>query len=382
MKLQGNKTMSQTKNLDNIKYQNLIHLWKKKKFILWNTSIFAVLSIIISLLMPKWYSSSAEIVSVGSSTSSFLSMLSGMPVAEFGLGSLNEDISNYIAIIESRTIRERTVKEFNLIERYKSKDLEFAIEALSEKVTLTVSDEGTLIIEVLDKDPELARDMAVFLLNELDMKNRALASEKGKFNRTFLEERLEKSYSDLEKAEDSLRIFQQKYGLIDVPNQVMKAIEVYSQMYAQKVQAEIQYKVAQASYNVEDPKILQYKIVLDQFNAILDSMINSGDDKNVLVAFTDIPDLGLDYTRLFREVELQSRILEFLLPQFEQARMEETKNTPSLQIIDYPQIAINKAKPQRALIVIATTLMAGLLSVFYVLFELGSRELRYALKNK
>ena len=374
--------MSQTKNLDNIKYQNLIHLWKKKKFILWNTSIFAVLSIIISLLMPKWYSSSAEIVSVGSSTSSFLSMLSGMPVAEFGLGSLNEDISNYIAIIESRTIRERTVKEFNLIERYKSKDLEFAIEALSEKVTLTVSDEGTLIIEVLDKDPELARDMAVFLLNELDMKNRALASEKGKFNRTFLEERLEKSYSDLEKAEDSLRIFQQKYGLIDVPNQVMKAIEVYSQMYAQKVQAEIQYKVAQASYNVEDPKILQYKIVLDQFNAILDSMINSGDDKNVLVAFTDIPDLGLDYTRLFREVELQSRILEFLLPQFEQARMEETKNTPSLQIIDYPQIAINKAKPQRALIVIATTLMAGLLSVFYVLFELGSRELRYALKNK
>jgi uncharacterized protein involved in exopolysaccharide biosynthesis len=375
--------MKQTKNTDvNEKFQNLIQLWKMKKFIFWNTFIFAVLSVLISLLMPKWYASSAEIVSVGSNTSSFLSMLSGMPITEFGLGSLNEDISNYIAIIESRTIREKTVKEFNLIERYKSKDLEFATEALSEKVTLTVSDEGTLIIEVIDKDPELARNITVFLLNELDMKNRALASEKGKFNRTFLEERLEKSYYDLEKAEDSLRIFQKKYGLIDVPNQVMKAIEVYAQMYAQKVQAKIQYKVAQASYNVDDPKILQYKIVLDQFNAILDSMIYSGDDKNVLVAFANIPDLGLEYARLFREVELQSKILEFLLPQFEQARMEETKNTPSLQIIDYPQIAINKAKPQRALIVIATTLMAGLFSVFYVLFEFRSRELRYALKNK
>jgi len=375
--------MKQTKNTDvNEKFQNLIQLWKMKKFIFWNTFIFAVLSVLISLLMPKWYASSAEIVSVGSNTSSFLSMLSGMPITEFGLGSLNEDISNYIAIIESRTIREKTVKEFNLIERYKSKDLEFATEALSEKVTLTVSDEGTLIIEVIDKDPELARNITVFLLNELDMKNRALASEKGKFNRTFLEERLEKSYYDLERAEDSLRIFQKKYGLIDVPNQVMKAIEVYAQMYAQKVQAKIQYKVAQASYNVDDPIILQYKIVLDQFNAILDSMIYSGDDKNVLVAFTNIPDLGLEYARLFREVELQSKILEFLLPQFEQARMEETKNTPSLQIIDYPQIAINKTKPQRALIVIATTLMAGLFSIFYVLFEFRSRELRYALKNK
>ena len=94
-----------------------------------------------------------------------------------------------------------------------------------------------------------------------------------------------------------------------------------------------------------------------------------------------MPELVLEYARFFREVELQSRIMEFILPQYEQARMEETKNIPSLQIIDYPQIPINKARPQRALIVISTTLMAFLMSIFYVLLEYRTRELRGRLKR-
>ena len=101
----------------------------------------------------------------------------------------------------------------------------------------------------------------------------------------------------------------------------------------------------------------------------------------MLLAFQDLPDLGLEYARLFREVELQSRIMEFLLPQYEQARMEETKNIPSLQVIDKPYVALNKAKPQRSLIVVATTVMAFIISVLYVLFEYRTRELRKKLKH-
>ena len=61
--------------------------------------------------------------------------------------------------------------------------------------------------------------------------------------------------------------------------------------------------------------------------------------------------------------------------------MEETKNIPSLQVIDMPYIAINKTKPQRSLIVIATAFMASLLSILFVLFEYRTRELRVKLKQ-
>ena len=75
------------------------------------------------------------------------------------------------------------------------------------------------------------------------------------------------------------------------------------------------------------------------------------------------------------------QILELILPQYEQAAMEETKNIPSLQVIDEPKVALNKAKPKRSLIVIATTFMAFILSVLYVLFEYRTREIRSILKH-
>ena len=360
--------------------ENITQIWKKRKFIIWNTFGFAILSIAISLMLPKWFASKATIISSGGSTSNFLSMLSGIPMGDFGLSALNEDISNYIAILESRTVRENVVKKFDLISRYNSKDVELAMEALNQYVELRVSEEGSLIITVLDKDPIVARDIANELILQLDEVNRRLSSEKGHFNREFLEERLMQNRNDLKIAEDELKHFQQTYGLIDVPNQVAAAIETYAQVYTKKVEADIQYEIAKYTYSSNDPKVLQLLKMKSELNQLLDEMTTLGDDKKVLLAFQDLPELGLEYTRLYREVELQSKIMEFLLPQYEQARMEETKDIPSLQVIDKPYVALNKAKPQRSLIVIASTVMAFLMSIIYILIEYRTRDLRKKLR--
>lgn len=298
--------------------ENITQIWKKRKFIIWNTFGFAVISIVISLVLPKWYAAQATIISSGGSTSNFLSMLSGIPMGGFGLSALNEDISNYIAILETRAVRENVVKKFDLISRYNSKDVEFAMDALSQNVELRVSEEGSLKITVLDKDPVVARDIANELILQLDEVNRRLSSEKGHFNREFLEERLMQNHNDLKIAENELKHFQQTYGLIDVPSQVTAAIETYAQIYAKKVEADIQYEIAKYTYSSNDPKVLQLLKMKNELNQLLDKMVTHGDDKKVLLAFQDLPDLGLEYARLYREVDLQSKIMEFLLPQYEQ----------------------------------------------------------------
>ncbi|MFC1785489.1 GumC family protein [Candidatus Neomarinimicrobiota bacterium] len=361
--------------------ENITQIWKKRKFIIWNTFGFIVLSIVISLILPKWYASQASIISSGGGKSNFLSMLSGIPMGDFGLSALNEDISTYIAILESRAVRENLVNKFDLISRYDSKDVEFAMAALNQYVELKVSEEGSLIITVLDKDPIVARDMANELIIQLDEVNRRISSEKGYFNREFLEGRLIQNREELKIAENDLKLFQQTYGLIDVPSQVTSAIETYAQIYAKKVEADVQYEIAKSIYLSNDPKVLQLLKMKVELNQLLDEMVTKGDDKKVLLAFQDLPDLGLEYARLFREVELQSRIMEFLVPQYEQARMDETKDIPSIQVIDKPYIAINKTKPRRSLIVIATTIMAGLLSILFVVLEYRTKELRGKLKN-
>ena len=95
------------------------------------------------------------------------------------------------------------------------------------------------------------------------------------------------------------------------------------------------------------------------------------------VSFNTLPSLGLENARLIREVELQSTIQEILIPQFEQAKLEETKNIPTLQIIDKPKVALNKTKPKRSLIVIGSTIMSFLMSLIFVYTDHRTKAVSY-----
>ncbi len=115
----GHQTRGQgTITQDNeVLMDNLLLFWTNRRLIVKNTIIVAFISLIISLLLPKWYASKAVVLSSGAGKFNFLSSISPIPVANFGLSTINEDINNFIAILQSRTVKEYKVNKFNLVER-------------------------------------------------------------------------------------------------------------------------------------------------------------------------------------------------------------------------------------------------------------------------
>jgi uncharacterized protein involved in exopolysaccharide biosynthesis len=78
----------------------------------------------------------------------------------------------------------------------------------------------------------------------------------------------------------------------------------------------------------------------------------------------DLPEIGLEMARLFREVEIQTRLLTFLLPQYEQAKIQEVKDTPTVQIIDPAVPPQLKNSPKRMFIVLGaffSSLLIGMI---------------------
>ena len=74
-----------------------------------------------------------------------------------------------------------------------------------------------------------------------------------------------------------------------------------------------------------------------------------------------IPEASVDYVRARRELKLQEMMLEGMLRQYEIAKLDEAKEGPVLQQVDVAQVPDYKSKPSRALIVLASTLLALLL---------------------
>ena len=424
--------------------KNLFILWRKKRFVAKNVVIVAVASVIIAFLLPKWYSSEATILSSGAGRFNILSSISPIPISDFGLSSISEDINTFIAILNSRSVKEYIVKKFDLINRYDEKDLEFAMVAFEDKMELEVTEEGTLKISVIDKKPEIAKAIVAELLTKLDSVNQQLGMDKGRFNREFLEQRLNETKTDLALAEIRLKNFQEKTGIIDIVSQISAQYEAYGQIYIQetqrqlhekemqgrrqiqemqaygqlynqemiaytelytlKAQTEIQLNVSKVTLNPNNPAVKRYEIMLNEQEKQLD-LITSSLDKQLLniilglekiegknlinelehlpkmINFDSFPELGMENARLIRELTIQNTLLELLLPQYETARLEESKNIPTLQVIDEPKVAINKIKPIRSLIVIASVIMAFLLSIVYIYLDYYSVDFRKQLKT-
>ena len=410
----GHQTRGQgTITQDNeVLMDNLLLFWTNRRLIVKNTIIVAFISLIISLLLPKWYASKAVVLSSGAGKFNFLSSISPIPVANFGLSTINEDINNFIAILQSRTVKEYMVNKFNLVERYNQRDIEYAMEALEEKMELEVTEEGTLEISIIDKDPIVAKQMVSEVLIMLDQINQNIGMEAGRYNREFLEKRLNENENNLEKAELDLKIFQEKTGIIDLVAQLSSTMqmsaqaynsifEAYTELYAKKIETETQLAVAKTTLSINNPTLMQLEKLLNEQTFQLEQLMIKLDAKlqyllssitptqvdnipniEFSVSFNSLPSLGLENARLIREVKLQSTIQEILIPQYEQAKLEETKNIPTLQLIDKPKVAINKAKPKRALIVIGSTLMSILVSFTFVYGGHHTRDLRTAFKRK
>ena len=68
--------------------------------------------------------------------------------------------------------------------------------------------------------------------------------------------------------------------------------------------------------------------------------------------------------RLLRDAKVQETLVELLTQQYEMARIQEAKDSPTVQVLDNASVPEKKAKPKILLIVMLSTLSGIFFSVF------------------
>lgn len=335
-----------------LQYISILLRWKR--FIVINFIAVSVLALIISLLLPKYYKATASLLppkqpDIFSSLGASGSLLKG--IGGLGkLGGLGQKSSayNYFAILHSRTTMENVVRKFNLISVYEIGDssMEKAIKSLEGNVAFEDQTDDNITIEVYDTDPIRAADMANYFVTELNEVSIRLGTQEARNNREFVESRVNEARESLHKAEDSLRGFQEESGLIISPEQT-SGVDAVATLYGMKVKKEIEVAIMKHSVSADNSTLQQLRAELAEL------------DKKVSM----LPQIGISSLRLYRDVVVQQKILEFLIPLYEQARIDERKDLPVLLVLDKAVPPEKKSKPQRVLIVMFATFFALTFSI-------------------
>jgi uncharacterized protein involved in exopolysaccharide biosynthesis len=227
-----------------------------------------------------------------------------------------------------------------------------------------VENEGIISIDFEDRNRDRAARVANLLVEELDQVNRLTSTSKAKNARIFIEERLNQTQSNLQASEDSLRSFQERNKAIVLDEQMKVAVQAAAQLKAEMTSAEIQMNVLGKNMSPDHPQIQQLRTRINEIRrqlGLLESDSTTTKENKVLgVPFSQAPSLSLELARLTREVKIQERLFELLTQQYEQYKIEETKDTPTVQVLDKASPPETKYKPKRASMV----LIAGIASLF------------------
>ncbi len=352
---------------------------KHRKFISRFIVLATVVTTIVALFLPKWYKSTASVFPA--ERSDLLSALDGVsslaraisPARALSSLTGNPEADRYLAILKSDKVLWAVIEKFDLVKVYDitSYPREKTIKELLNNVEFTAETEGNITITVYDKDPRRAADMANFFVETLNKTNSELQAQNARGNRQFIEERYNKNLVDLAAAEDSLKAFQKQYGIIALPEQTEASIKAAAEISGQLALKEVEAGVLKRTLAADHPSVLAAEIEIGELRNKLSQMSRgssavSGDMK-VFVPFNKAPDLGEAYVRRYRDVEIQYKILQFITPLFEQAKVEERRQTPSVLVLDRGEPAERKSKPKvslYALLALVTSLLLSLVVVF------------------
>ena len=343
----------------------LIVLAKHKTLVLGLPAAAALISAVVSLLLPNYYTGITKILppQQTQSTSAVLAQLgnlaglAGGPAAA-GLKNPND---LYVGMLKSRTVADNLIQRFDLNKLYDQSYQSLTRKRLEKETTITAGRDGIITIQVDDKDPRRAAELANAYVDELFKLTKVLAVTEASQRRLFFERQLELAKDSLARSEASTRQALQKGGLVLVEGQGRVMAETSARLRAEITVKEIQIGAMRTFASDQNPELQrtqQQVEVLKRELARIEGTSGAGSSRPEETSVK-----GIENLRLLREMRYNELTYELLAKQYEIAKIDEAKDSAIIQVMDKAIEPDRKSKPVRWQIVLLSTLVAGFLAV-------------------
>jgi len=347
------------------------------RVIVFNILTITLLTIVISFVLPKKWTATTIILSPSPSTGALNveDIGSAYTMSSMALSALPGIISpsDVIAgVMRSETIMKKLIDRFDIKKRYKIKKLDSAFEKLKRITNISITKEQMIKIEVTTDNPQLSADIANAYVEEIDKFNKDVLMTTGKQFRVFLEKRLKEAEEELKEAAESLKSFQEKTKVFSLEHETKKSIEIIGSLQGQIIAKKVQLNALKSySYKGNPQKLKLQKVIaaletkLKEFEYGNAKAKNSKKKKDFGIGFSvplnEVPEIGLKLTKIEMNLEVKKTVYSLLAEQYEKARILESKDTPTITILDRARPPELRSFPRRRKLVV----MFFILSVIY-----------------
>jgi uncharacterized protein involved in exopolysaccharide biosynthesis len=313
----------------------------------------------IAFLIPPTYTATTAFLppqqqqSAAAATLSSLGALAGLT----GGTSLRTPSDQYVALMQSMTVSDRILDQFQLMKVYEQKYRIDARLQLAHNVHFNIGKkDGLISVEVEDRSPQRAADMANRYVDELRRLTDTIAVTEAQQRRKFFENQLQQTQQKLIQAQQAVEASGFSPGALKTEPKA--AADGYARLRAEVTSAEVRLQTMRGTLSDASPEVQQQQRTLV---ALRNELARLEESTQALS--------GSDYVGKYREFKYQETLFDLFARQYELARADESREGALIQVVDPATPPEKKSKPKKALIALGTTLISELALAVLVLLR-------------
>lgn len=358
----------------------LVLLAGQKRFIVRFVLGAAVLATVVSFLLPVRYEAKVVLLppqqnsSMGSALLGQLGNMGSLAaLAGAGLGIKNP-ADMYVSLLTSRTVEDAMIQRFGLMAEYREKRMADTRKEFESRTTaIAGAKDGLIRISVEDRDPKRAAELANGYVEEFRKLSASLAITEAARRRLFFEQQLQQAKDELTSAEEAMRKTQQSTGVLQIDSQARSLIESAAVLRGQVVAKQVQIQGMRSFAAEDNPQLILAKQELAALESQLERLGGSQHDagSGINLSKGRVTESGMEYLRRLRDLKYHETVFELLAKEFEIAKLDEAREGAIVQVVDAAVPPDKRSFPPRLLIVIAVTIFAFFVVVFWILLRKG-----------
>ena len=377
---------------DEINLVDLIYpVYKRRTFLITFCILVVAAVAFISIKMEKTYQATAVILPEAKETGG-AGELKAAFLEQFGVaglgGSAGTSAEMFEAVLNSKELARSVARryDYSYVRGIGNRDEKAAVGAIAGGISVTRSrKEPTLSVSFRANDPIMASDLANTYIIALDEYNRSSMVTSAQRLRKYIEKRLAAANGELEEAQDQLRKFQEQNRAISISKQAEATLEVLSELEQKRVALEVEKAAKEKFFRGPHIEIEQLNAQMKALQKNLDRLTYSEEGKIAIdrgkgkvefyIPLTHIPSLSFDESRLLLNVKAKTGVVTMLTTQLEQAKLDEAKDMPTINVLDWAVAPERPIKPKLKLNLILGIVVALFVGIFLVFIMEFSRKM-------
>jgi capsule polysaccharide export protein KpsE/RkpR len=365
-------------------------VWERRRRLLKPALAGLIVAVLIASLIPNQYDATIRLMPPVSSDSMGLGMLGALMGSSMGTGGggLGSSISGglgellggqrpgtlFVGILGCRTVADRIIDRFDLRKVYWRKTYLATREKLASRRSIA-EDKKTGIISITfsDTNPARAAAIAQAHVEELDRLMAEVNTSAASRERAFLEQRLTVVHKELQDAAKALSEFSSRNTTLDPQEQGKAMVEAAAILQGQLIGEQSELRGLEQIYTGDNVRVRSLKAHVAELQSELNKLGGKNyagsttlDPNSLYPSLRQLPVLGVQYADLYGRVKIDETVFALLTEEYEMARVQEAKETPSVKVLDAARLPEKKSFPPRVLMSLGGGLIGLLLGCCWV----------------